>query len=330
MRFSFYLIAMSCFVFSLFSCKSTSSKTYVSNGIEDTNNLYPAVLELTRDMGDGFVNDVTSDHYGHCSSSVISHNTILTATHCLIDVDQPEDDSSCTIVKAKKVKIRLSSGKEVISEKYYLNDRYMDTVITDECPETIPGISEDQVEKASFINRTSDIAIVVFDDNTFSGISPLKISNQKIKVKDKVQLVGFAFPTKRIQYDNGEIDHDEINSEKYAHTRRYGSATIKENLYCEPGLLEIRSPIDNLPLNFSNKKDPLGVNAAIRPGDSGGPILSYKNQNLIIGLPSIYGVTDTEALACVLTFEKENINWLKKINQTTEAVIPLDEVKQNK
>ncbi len=329
MRLFFYLLFAVLFIFSLTSCKSISSKNYVGNGIEDNDNHYPAVLEIFSDTGEGF------DPENHCTSSVISHNTLLTASHCLADIDQPSEGENCTIKSSKKVKVILPSGKEVFSKNYYLNTKFMNTYIKTVCQDMYPNMTDQEFQTVHNTNLRSDIAIVVFDDNTFSDISPLKISNKKVQVGDKVQLVGYAYPIILVDksiYDGevkvkDEVAYNQIYDKKYEHVKRYGFTTVKENLFCGYELFEIGSPIENRAVNSPNKKDPPGVNATIELGDSGSPVLSYKNQNLILGLPSEKVRVNKEDHTCILTFEKENIDWLKKINKETDAIIPLDEIK---
>ena len=326
MKKIFYLLFVILFIFSFTSCKSASSKTYVGNGIEDTDNRYPAVLEIFSDTGEGF------DHENHCTSSVISHNTLLTASHCLADIDQPSEGENCTIKSSKKVKVILPSGKEVFSKNYYLNTKFMNTYIKTVCQDMYPNMTDQEFQTVRNTNLRSDIAIIVFDDNTFSDISPLKISNKKVQVGDKVQLVGYAYPVirvdKSIYYDKvkvkDEVGYNQIYDKKYEHVKRYGFTTVKDNLSCGDELFEIGAPVENRAINSPNKKDPLGVNATIELGDSGGPILSYKNQNLILGLPSEKIPVNGEDHTCILTFEKENVDWFKKIDRETDAVIPLD------
>ncbi len=72
----------------------------IINGHEDVDNDYPAVLyiEIYEGGDDGIWN---------CSSSVISHNTLLTAAHCL-------DKKNIKVVKAT-----LPSGEIVEAKAFF-------------------------------------------------------------------------------------------------------------------------------------------------------------------------------------------------------------------
>ena len=317
---SFVIVLISVF---FLSCKSTGSMTNVINGIEDTDNRYPAVLTIFMKDIDArnYSEDIHSDDWSGCSSSVISHNTLLTASHCLTSVVYRDNGKR----KKGEISVRLPSGKTLKAKEFYINETFFDL---DES-----GKDED-VSKAN----SYDVGIVVFEDHTFDGITPLKISNRKVQVGDKLQLVGYSCQTKvGPGTDEDDPARDDlrpldvcknINNQENGHVRRYGTASVVANTEeCSEGNIELRSSLKNANYDPKDRVDPPGVNSASWFGDSGGPVLLYENQNLIVGMPSGIIADDNTTGSCVTIFNPEIVEWLKHLNDTTDAIIPMDEIK---
>ncbi len=160
-------VVFGCTILSMFvlSCKSSQSQVNIINGIEDVDNIYPAVLQIE-------VYGYEDQDIGSCTSSVISHNTLITAAHCL------EDENT----KAKAIKAKLPSKKVVEAKASYTNDKY--------------DYNKDDTDDY-------DIGIVVFEDHTFDEIMPLKISNHDINKGTAVIIAGYACQT---DVEVGEFD----------------------------------------------------------------------------------------------------------------------------
>ncbi len=147
-----------------------------------------------------------------------------------------------------------------------------------------------------------DIGIVVFEDHTFEDISPLNISNHKVVENTELVLVGYGIPTDVVNalcYD----ENIELVSYKQA-----AKANPKDRKYKE---IEI----------------PIGAFVIPWAGDSGGPALLYDKQNLVVGVGSVEKQLNNFIVACYTPFNSENVKWLKYINDTTAAIIPMDEIK---
>ena len=312
------------FVFLIISCKTNRSNINIINGIEDVNNKYPAVLSILMKAQDDeyYIEDINNENWSGCSSSVISHNTLLTASHCLVGATH-SDNNGKTSKDGGIVRVKLDSGKMVKAKDFYINQKYLDYDEADD----------------DFADSKYDVGIVVFEDHTFDGITPLKISNQVVKEGTKVQLVGYSCQTKvgsGRDLDDPEWEKPrpldvckDIANNRNGHIRRYGTSTVYKNTLCPPDTLQVMTSLKNANYNPEDRVDPIGLSSAQWFGDSGGPTLLYDNQNLIVAMPAI--VVGTEDLtmtgACNNTFNPEIIKWLKHINDTTDALIPMDEVK---
>ncbi len=304
------------------SCKTTRSTTNVINGVEDKDGKYPAVLNIFMKSiyNDEYSEDINSDDWAGCSSSVISANTLLTAAHCIDEAISNEDGQS---VKSGEIKVKLPSGKLVKAKDFYANDKYLEYADRD---------SDDDTE------LKYDVGIVVFEDNTFEGIPPLKISNKDVKEGDKLQLVGYSCQTEL--GPGRELDDPDrmtprpldvckdIGTDRNGHIRRYGTAVIRKNNRCPVDTIEIMTALANTNYNPEDRVDPVGASSAQWFGDSGGPALLYDNQNLIIAMGALVFQQDTTMTGnCDNTFNSEVVEWLKRINDTTDAVIPMDEIR---
>ena len=310
------------------SCKTTRSTTNVINGVEDKDGKYPAVLNIfMKDIhSNEYSEDINSDDWSGCSSSVISSNTLLTAAHCVADAISHENGQR---VKSGEIKVKLPSGKLVKAKDFYANDKYL---------EYYDNLEPDRDDESDL---KYDVGIVVFEDNTFEGIPPLKISNKAVKEGDKLQLVGYSCqtklgPAKEVDDPNRKIlipldVCKDIGTDRNGHIRRYGTSVVRKNNRCPVDTIEIMTALANANYNPEDRVDPVGVSSAQWFGDSGGPTLLYDNQNLIVAMPAIViGDGEGDQMmtgTCDNTFNPEIIKWLKHINDTTDAVIPMDEIK---
>ena len=308
------------------SCKTTRSTTNVINGVEDKDGKYPAVLSILMKSQDDrhYIEDINDEDWSGCTSSVISHNTLLTASHCL-DGATHYDNNGKTSKDGGIISVKLDSGKIVKAKDFYINQKYLDY---------------EEAEDESLALKY-DVGIVVFEDHTFDGIRPLKISNQVVKEGTKVQLVGYSCRTE-VGPGRDLDDPDrkslrpldvckDVAKNRNGHIRRYGSSTVYENTLCPPDTLQVMTALKNANYNPEDRLDPIGTSSAQWFGDSGGPTLLYDNQNLIVAMPAIViGDGEGDQMmtgTCNNTFNPEIIKWLKHINDTTDAVIPMDEIK---
>ncbi len=332
-RNKFLIVSLICCVFFLFSCKTNraDSGLNIINGIDDTDNKYPAVLRIITETIFSEESGSSSSHSG-CSASVISHNTLLTASHCFYDA--LGDLAKYKSLKDVKIEIKTSlpSGKTVKTERFYSNDSF------EKYNSMVDYTKELDTKAYEYLGLAShnDVGIVVFEDNTFSEITPLKISNQNVKEGTSVVIVGYAPRTdyKKIT-DNDDPDFgkfylddfDDSDLQGLSIIRRYGSAVVQKNDRCVEENLSFKTHLKNASYDPKNRVDPVGVNSAVYCGDSGGPTLLSDNQNLIVGVTSYSLEDDSYTESCEVTFNPDVVNWLNKINDTTDAVIPMDEIK---
>ena len=293
-------------------CKTNSSETKILNGIEDRDNKYPNVLQIftfTGEKKDFTLKEHKSRDWESCSSSVISHNTLLTAAHCIKDAINTEDGTSA-------IKVRFTSPKDYFD---YDND--------------VNYIEQQLQAKAFYYNKkytgttdtNYDIGIVVFEDHSFDGIKPLKISNLAIKEGTKIQLVGYGA---NLHYEKGHGIMIEL-SNKIVKYPKYGTAIVTEHKHCPYSKdIEILTVNQNLFENPKDRQDPEGTNSGAWVGDSGGPALLWDNQDLIVGIASYGDPRNPKGLiSCYTSINDNLVEWLKHINDTTDAFVPMDEIK---
>ncbi len=329
MNKGFFVIVGLVFFVCFCSCKSdkTGSNPKIVNGIEDKNNLYPSVVlfslyqETTKKTAEGISNSVVD---GKCSASVISHNTLLTSAHCLYyDTALPGGETVTDIT------VKLSSGKKVLAKSFYYNKTYIE--YRDREGGAVGEGNENEQENLKEASPY-DIGVVVFDNNVFSDIKPLKISNRTLEKGTKLQLVGYA-PETTI----GETEDTEsitgtsvvVFSKNDKKVRRYGTSNSIQTSVCANGMLGFKSPFKNAYIEEEKRIDPPGINSTTWYGDSGGPALLYDDQSLIVGVHSYIDSVSNykDLIGCDTTFSKDIVKWLKNINDTTDAVIPMDEIK---
>ena len=292
------IFALVCLPILILSCKTTSSNVMIINGLEDTDDMFPAVLYLKITSQD--------DEQFLCSSSVISHNTLVTASHCFEH-------------KPKSIETILPSGTKVKAKAFFSNKNYFTYV--------------NQGDKTTA--RKYDIGIVLFNDHTFDKVTPLKISGQNIESGTAIAIVGYACQTdvdKKPNTNTNKLEEVITQNQCQDFIRRYGFNVIhnrdKTNRVCPDGNIEIFGLVKHAYCKDPSEYD--GICSTSWYGDSGGPAIlfdtkSMKSLNIIIGNTSSAGVPfEGYITSCYTTFSPEIIEWLKKIHDSSDAVIPLD------
>ena len=211
----------------LVSCKSNDSEVEIINGVPTSD--YRRVVFM-------FLADKTA-----CTATIISHNTILTAAHCLVGLKESNDRS---------IYVQLGPERFAITEKYMYSSKY---------------------EPNNRSTNMHDVGVVVFDDNTFEGFSPLKIVNYHPQPADKVILVGFGCFTKtQLQPDGNRVV---VCDAEAGYSKRVGKNHIYDKVQgdrCTPGMIQVNQQYAHVD---SDSSRPTGEDAIMWLLDSGGPLL---------------------------------------------------------
>lgn len=263
---------------------------------------------------------------GGCSAGVIAHNTLLTAAHCLEDVRS-----------ATELSVKLSESNKVIAKKYSYNKQFSTKTM-----DTTGGY---------------DIAVVVFDDNTFDGIEPLTVEDKMPAAGTQVRLVGYGCKTYKTGtgsyygsgsnygYDYGSYTIQDLLSSlggyggstgfggygrsgtiecEYSESsfvKRTGTTKVVNRSYCAANMLELKQLKAKVDADISN---PTGEDADTAPGDSGSPVLLESDHTKIVGITS-YGPTSYEdnKPACYSSpIYTPNESFLKEAMSSIGAIIP--------
>ena len=223
--FVFSIVFTACILF-MVSCRSNDSELEITNGLPTSN--YDRVVFM-----------VLSDHTA-CTATILSHNTILTAAHCL-----PGQD-----LEDRTIYVQLGPEHFVMSEKYMQHPKHV---------------------LHNYDTYQYDLAVVVFEDNTFAGFAPLKITNYYPQPSDKVTLVGFGCFTKlQEQPDGNKIVVCDANA---GYSKRVGKNHIydkTQGAMCTPGMIQVSQQHATAD---SEKNYSTGEDAIMGAMDSGGPLL---------------------------------------------------------
>ena len=279
-------------IFFLNSCKSGSSDVMITNGIP-TSEYYRVVLLII-------------DNRFGCTGTIISHNTVLTAAHCLAKVSKENPEVVLNFERSSSV-IALST------DKYMAN-----------------------VDSSSFLNATDhddiyvrDIGVVVFPDNTFVGVPTLKIKDYNVSPQDRVLMVGYGTYTTTTTNEDGRkvvvIDTSRPFVKRYGRNHIYDSNRDKSVASCASGMIQVNQ---QLAFSDSDSTTPTGEDTIMWLIDSGGPLFldSYDTVDKIIGVASYASedYVDGRYGCYVSVSHPDNIKFLKEAVKKLHAHIEFE------
>lgn len=250
-------------------CTKLGSDIKVTNGIKANYDKWADPIErlyITLSKKDEKGNEQSTA----CTASVVSHNTVLTASHCVLG--------------AKTIKVLIFNKEELKSNyisaiKFYKHSSY--------------NLGNDGNANAT---STYDVAIVIFPDNTFKDILPLEISSTNVPVGSSVMLIGYGCYTLKQteqlpwqytpwgqRYGGGTQDLVQCDNNKWL-DKRYGFNTVANTDFCYHGMIQVNEKQVKVD---SGIEDPTGKDVSAGPGDSGGPLLAKLSSNYaIVGVAS--------------------------------------------
>ena len=258
------------------SCKQkTSSSPKIINGLpgegmEEFNSVVQIWYKLNKQQ-----NENGEYSYSYCTSSVLSHNTILTAAHCL--------------------------KKDILEIKAFffdsdMNVKYSADAITWNIHPNF------HLDKDGHLDNTSenDVALILFPDNAFSDVTtPLTIAPNYPKPGTQSWSIGYGCETYKDTEETEQIDFwgqprkIKINKAKCKENdgtnkgKRYGTNTVTYGGCPTKNMVAVRKTTSQADDEID---DPTGKDVVTTPGDSGGPLLikdhGSPNEYLIAGVTS--------------------------------------------
>ena len=276
MRYYLFRLVAVCILcgFCLESCtKNSSSEIKVTGGKDAENQVWGfGVVRIV--MGYNTLNKDGKPKGASCTASVVSHNTLLTAAHCV--TDETEDGSlvPATIIVAD---YKISPDQKEFYRSKYEGARY--NRLYKQAFEQAKG------EKYG-PSSPYDIAVVKFADNTFKDIVPLQIASQTVADNSTVISIGYGCKTE-VKKDGiwYTVDCDEKDSRSL---KRWGYTTLTKSTFCPSTTIQV---IQKNPTADSLITNPTGMDVAINHGDSGGPLLQFiGNTWSIAGVSSMMNV----------------------------------------
>ena len=283
LRYKIYFLLALCVLLGT-SCKSSQSGPSVVGG--QLTDGYPSVVKIVHlSYTKSTAEDKEEESW--CSAVIVSSNTLLTASHCI--VDEVYDDKETGTTKPyyfQEVQVEIN-GKIYNTSKVKFNPLYV---------KYLHDLSD-----RDYYHRF-DIAVVVFDFDPFKGIEPGVLEKKLPDPETPVRLVGF-----------GPYDWNDLESSGKKAT---GVNRVTKNTLCPEGSLEIRTEVDKetertlLPVSFH--------------GDSGSPVF-IEGSLKIVGITSgpadgPEGTEYDDAIGCyAFPMLKENIEFLKSAQQELGA-----------
>lgn len=254
----------------LFGCKPLQSKPLVMNGIVVPHESYPSVVLLSTEFTDDTGFQATST----CTGTAISHQLVLTAAHCINTVN-------------KTYWVNSSTKKSVAAENFFVHPNY-------------------NRNKRSSMHGANpyDIAVIVFNPDTFKDISPL--ATKPPSIGDTIQFIGFG-------RNNQGKDKEQIDS---TGVKRVGTNKvlnfINSNIYFEGIAWD-----DKLQENSQSSS---------APGDSGGPLFF---NNALAGICS-GGPIDSTTVSNYYPsiFNDSSLSFLKFVDSHGYSIPNLDKLEK--
>ena len=257
------------FCFQVSSCKKITSETKVTGGLDAENKLW--ALGVVRIHTKYSPTDSKDDEYWtSCTASIVSHNTLLTAAHCITD---KTDDNKLIETTDIRVDYKTSENQTEFTSAYY--EKFM---------WNNENFKSDTLNFSDFVY---DIAVIKFPDNTFKHIKPLVIAPYTVDVGSSVVVIGYGCITDVFTKDGKKsIDCKKEDSDSL---KRYGYTIVTQSNYCNNEEIQLTQ---TNPIADSEIDNPTGKNVAGDSGDSGGPLLTkIKDEWYICGIYSYKNVT---------------------------------------
>lgn len=262
MRYRLCGLVVLCIVlgFCFESCTKNSSSEIKVTGGKDAENQVWGFGVVRIGMWFDTLDEDGSPRGGYCTASVVSHNTLLTAAHCVTD-----ETSDGSLVSAVKVVADYKISQD--QQKFYRSE--------------FEGVGYNRSYKNAFEQEKGekykpsspyDMAIVKFADNTFKDIVPLQIASQTVGYDSEVISIGYGCKTEVRKEGNWNIV--DCAKEDSRSLKRWGYTTLTKSTYCPATTIQVSQ---KNPTADSLITNPTGQDVAINHGDSGGPLLEFFN-----------------------------------------------------
>ncbi len=297
-------IVVLCVIF--ISCIKNKSTTKVTGGtyVGDSP-LFGGVVAITP------YND-SSEVLGNCTASIVSHNTLLTAAHCVVF------EAEGKIVLAKQVEVMFVifddkfTAKTAKSSKIFYNEYY--NLLNGE-------------------TKANDVALVVFDDNTFSELTPISLYPDAIELGSTVALVGYGCETVTKEvFENGVSKKTVQCADVGPGEKRILNKRAGVNKVTSGGCLYDMVQVSQEKFKADSEIDkPTGLDVAANRGDSGGPLLNFPNGGFhspedlfLIGVASYIWINKAdELISCYADpLSKLNFKFISEVVSNYGAKIP--------
>ena len=257
-------IIPSLFLFLLLSCKTGGSGLNVTNGVDADDDEYLQSISLLK-----YTNK--NGTYGICSSTIISHNIVLTAANCVL----PKKD---------KLILKYSTfNNQGVREDHEVSPLY--------------HVIHPKYDYSDVSTYKYDLAVLVFKRATFTGVSSIAISNIRPPVGTKVALVGFGcYTTAGMMFNEKTKDPkskqpifqkidilmcNPNSNESTSLYKRFGENEIASSDFCPNAMIQVNQKKN---IVDSQIDIPSGEDASPSSGDSGGPLL--RKGGYIVGVSS--------------------------------------------
>ena len=308
---SIYKVVLSLIVCSLLvCCHKSKGDPKVVGGLEADGEEwgFGVVYIVSRYIHNDLKNEKGNYPGGSCSAAVVSHNTLLTAAHCVTKVKN-DRVYLATQVQSMVYKKDPSTGgnKQQNFKAIKINPH--------------GNYRVDQVAKSG----PYDVALLKFEDNAFTGITPLSLYPKDVILMGygcKTTIVNNTINDQYGSYTVPEVQCDKKASDATPH-KRYGHNSVAFTLRCTVGMLEIDQKVGTVD---SDIYLPSGEDVQIAPGDSGSPVIykDPKGNMYIVGTTSYgYRTPEQTKYGCFSKpIAKYNMDFLSSVVAKGEANLP--------